>query len=73
MIGSCLAATNVLTNPYRRREMIEDYQKTNREKKMSPKRGKYWCNVCDREMVAIHEKCESCGNRINSRRIKKDI
>lgn len=49
----------------------EDYPKTNREKKLQPKQGVYWCNSCDRQLVVVGAKCKTCG-AIEKRTIKKE-
>ena len=55
--------------------MYEDYNytKSNREKALSPKAdGKFWCEKCDRDLVANWQKCKSCGHRNGTRTIKQD-
>lgn len=51
---------------------IEEYQKTNREKALTPKRGKFWCYSCDKQIVHNFEKCPNCGNRQGRKTLKKD-
>lgn len=52
---------------------MEDYEKTNREKRMAPKTYKpYWCGSCDRDKVRDGEKCETCGYRYKNKTLKKD-
>ena len=45
--------------------------KTNREKKLQPKQGKFWCWGCDRCLVVEWSKCPVCGFRNGKRRNKK--
>lgn len=45
------------------------YQKSNREKVIEPKAGIWWCNNCDRNLVALGKKCPVCKS-INGRRNK---
>lgn len=52
--------------------MMDDYRKSNREKAIAPKLGKYWCSMCDRCLVAIGSKCNSCGARCANKKLKKD-
>jgi predicted RNA-binding protein with PUA domain len=39
-----------------------EYQKTNREKRQSPKSGKWWCDHCDLILVSVGAKCPKCGH-----------
>lgn len=48
------------------------YKKTNREKRMTPKRGKFWCNYCDMCIVGKGQRCAVCGNRDRHRAHKKE-
>ena len=51
----------------------EDYKKSNREKRMEPKRdGHYWCDKCDRNLLANWEKCSECGHRQGVHTLKKE-
>jgi len=53
--------------------MVEDYQKTNREKRMTPKSdGRFWCYGCDAEQVFEGEKCSNCGFKHHTNTIKKE-
>lgn len=53
--------------------MITEYQKTNRQKRMSPHSGgPYWCTCCDAQLVHIGEKCRLCGTRAGKRTLKKE-
>lgn len=36
---------------------------TNRERKTAPKRSKYWCDRCDRDVIGHGRKCLVCGFR----------
>lgn len=36
---------------------------TNRERKTSPKRSKYWCDRCDRDVIDHGRRCTVCGFR----------
>ena len=51
--------------------MPKEYQPTNREKKLAPKKGKAWCDFCDGDLVADGAKCRRCGRRHPIRRFKK--
>lgn len=48
-----------------------DYKKTNREKKREPKKGKFWCNYCDAQLVNEYAKCPICNSRNGRKRNKK--
>lgn len=48
------------------------YVKTNREKRMTPKKGIFWCDHCDAQMVAEWERCPVCGLRSGIKRHKKE-
>ena len=49
-----------------------EYQKTNREKAMTPKIGKGWCD-CDRNIVHYYGKCSVCGIKLQEgNRLKKE-
>lgn len=50
----------------------EDYPKSNREKRTAPKRGLFYCGYCDRDMVSNGSRCETCGHREGTKRLKKD-
>lgn len=43
---------------------------TNRQLKLMPKSGIFWCN-CDCRLVVRWQKCQLCGSRNNSRTNKK--
>lgn len=38
------------------------YKPTNREKSMTPKKTKFWCDCCDCQKVGQYGKCPVCGN-----------
>ena len=42
-----------------------------RDKKLSPRRTKFWCMGCDMNLVAPGSKCEVCGVRNEKRRLRK--
>ena len=44
----------------------------NRDIKRAPKRGYFWCCGCDMQLVAEVRKCPVCGQRANSKRLKKE-
>jgi len=48
------------------------YERTNREKKMAPKSGLFWCWKCDRQIVSVGEKCPACGAKERKRTLKKE-
>ena len=51
----------------------EDYEKSNREKRLAPKHdGRSWCDNCDRNLVANWEKCSECGHRQGTKTLKKE-
>lgn len=51
----------------------EDYIKTNRENRLTPKGScKHWCYNCDRTLVGNWEKCPVCRNRDGVKTLKKD-
>lgn len=52
--------------------MEYEYQKTNREKTLSPKRGLCWCYGCDMALVGTGRKCPVCGKRHEKRTLKKE-
>jgi hypothetical protein len=43
---------------------------SNRDKKLAPKTGKFWCN-CDLTHVGHYEKCKVCGQRVGRKRFKR--
>lgn len=49
----------------------DDYPPTNRDRKLSPKRGNTYCGGCDRELVPDGSKCTICGWRNGKRRLKR--
>jgi len=49
-----------------------EYQKTNREKRLTPvSKGKYWCG-CDMNLVFVSQKCHVCGKRAGKITLKKE-
>lgn len=50
-----------------------DYKKTNRQKSLSPKsKSCGWCSGCDANYLTSWRKCEVCGTRNGSYRLKKE-
>jgi len=49
-----------------------EYKQSNREKRLAPKKGKFWCMGCDRAFVTEWKKCPICGKRNGIKRLKKD-
>lgn len=43
---------------------------TNRDKRMAPKLGMFWC-YCDLNIVWAWQKCEVCRKRFGKKRLKK--
>jgi len=41
---------------------LHDYQPTNRQKRQTPKRGRFWCDRCDKTLVGQIGKCPVCGH-----------
>ena len=51
----------------------EDYIKSNREKKLTPRtRTLHWCEYCDKDKVYDSCKCGTCGKVSGIKRFKKD-
>lgn len=48
------------------------YHKYNRDKKLKPKFGLFYCYTCDRDVVARSGKCRTCGSRQPNKSIKKE-
>lgn len=49
------------------------YRRTNREKKLAPKKSKkHWCPCCDAGLVRPGGKCPTCKKRIGPRKFKKE-
>ena len=48
-----------------------EYEMSNREQKLEPKKGKFWCWGCDAQIVNEWKKCPNCGTRNNIRRNKR--
>ena len=51
---------------------ITEYEKSNREKRLTPKHGLFWCGKCDRQIVGKGEKCPNCGHRPMRKQLKKE-
>lgn len=49
-----------------------EYKKTNRECRLTPKRGLFWCWKCDRNIIGVGEKCSVCGAHPVKKTIKKE-
>ena len=49
-----------------------EYKQSHREKRLAPKKGKFWCMGCDRAFVTEWKKCPICGKRNGIKRLKKD-
>jgi Zn finger protein HypA/HybF involved in hydrogenase expression len=47
------------------------YKKTNREKRLEPKKGIFWCHNCDQQLTGEWSKCPFCGKRNGIKRFKK--
>jgi len=43
----------------------------NRIDKLKAKKNKFWCNICDSNLVGEYSKCSNCGRRNNKKRFKK--
>lgn len=53
--------------------MNYNFQKTNRQKRQTPKLGMGWCDGCDREVVPNYgKKCPNCGYKNKVFRLKKE-
>jgi len=50
---------------------MESELPSNRDKKRAPKKGKYWCPVCDCALVWDGRKCPNCGSKIKPKRNKR--
>lgn len=44
---------------------------TNRDRKREPKKGKFWCNVCDMFLIHKGQRCPVCKRRDLSKTNKK--
>lgn len=47
-----------------------DYSQTNRDKRMTPRKGWAYCGGCDRECVPDGSKCTLCGRRNGKKRLR---
>lgn len=50
---------------------MEENLITNRDKKLSPRRTKFWCWGCDANHISPGGKCKVCGYKDPSKRKKK--
>ena len=50
----------------------EDYVKSDREKRLTPQAGHFWCYRCDRNLVSPHKKCPTCGAKPIRKSIRKE-
>jgi rubrerythrin len=48
------------------------YKQSNREKRLAPKAGTFWCESCDMQLVNEWKKCPICGKRNGIKRYKKE-
>ena len=49
------------------------FVKTNRQTAMTPvKHHAYYCSGCDRNMVYVGKKCDLCGRKPDTRKLKKE-
>lgn len=55
-------------------QIMNEFQKTNRQKKQTPKLGMGWCGGCDKDIVphTNGKKCPVCGYINGIKRFKKD-
>lgn len=44
---------------------------SNRDKKLAPRLGQFWCDICDRAIVGVGGKCKICKKKQHKRRLKK--
>ena len=49
---------------------METWRPTNREKKLVPKGGKFWC-LCDRMVLHEGDKCPICKRKNGKKSLKK--
>jgi len=49
-----------------------EYIRTNREQRLRPKTGRFWCGTCDRYRVGHYQRCPVCGTKSGIRRYKKE-
>ena len=53
--------------------IIEEYIKTNREKRLTPRSNRpFWCHNCDRDQVFEGKKCDTCGVLNGFKRFKTE-
>lgn len=48
------------------------FKKYNRINKLKPKKSKFWCKICDIQLVGEYPKCSACKHKNNNKRFKKD-
>lgn len=48
-----------------------DYQPTPRQQAKAPKRGLFWCHVCDANVVSPYGRCDRCRRKPKYRKLKK--
>lgn len=41
---------------------------SNRDKKLEPKSGKFWCRKCDAYLTFENTKCKRCGSKNRKKR-----
>lgn len=46
---------------------------TNRDRKLASRRGRSWCDYCDRTLVAIGGRCPLCHRKEMKRRLKRNF
>ncbi|MBB4866829.1 hypothetical protein HNP46_005736 [Pseudomonas nitritireducens] len=44
---------------------------TNRQRRLSPRLGEFWCSYCDRGKVSIGGKCKLCGHKHERQALKR--
>jgi len=49
-----------------------EYQLTNREKKLTPKKASFYCHHCDGGLIGENERCLNCGLKSGRRKLKID-
>lgn len=48
-----------------------EYNPTNRERRLRPRKARIWCDWCDSFVVGNWEKCPICGKRSGNKTLKK--
>lgn len=46
---------------------MDEYRRSNREKRMQPRLAKAWCDCCDRYYGPVYGKCPVCGYKDTSK------